>query len=152
MTAREDVREGAEVLQDFWGWKVTSDWWGSRREPSARVSRRAYCWDQSGPPPGARPASGRGCMWKPSKVILNKRARGRASEAFFSEQSLGLVRLDDPTVEPCLLRISLPRSESQICSRFLRWESRELSNSRCLARCQYHWMLIPIWFVLEADW
>ena len=66
----------------------------------------------------------------------------------FSEQSLGLARLHDPTVEPCLLWISLSGSESQLCSRFLWWESRELSKSRCLARCQYHRMLIPFGFVL----
>ena len=75
-------------------------------------------------------------------MILNKRP-GEEHLKLFSEQSQGLARLHDPTVEPCLLWISLSGSESQLC-----WESRELSKSRGLAHCQYHGVLIPIGFVL----
>ena len=80
-------------------------------------------------------------------MILNKRP-GEEHLKLFSEQSLGLARLHDPTVEPGLLWTSLSGSESQLCSRLLRRESRELSKSRGLAHCQYHGVLIPIGFVL----
>ena len=80
------------------------------------------------------------------QVVLNKRAWGRASKALFWTKSAA-GRLRGPAVEPCLLPISLSGSESQLCWRFLWWESWELSKSRCLAHSRYHRMLISIGFL-----
>lgn len=94
MTAREGRQGRSGSAAGFWGWKVTSDWWEAGGSLQ-RVSRRAYCWDQAVLPQEPAGIRQRGARGSRLQVILNKRARGRASEAF-SEQSLGLARLDDP--------------------------------------------------------
>lgn len=115
----------------FLGMKKSHQTDGEAREPSAKWAGGPTAEIKAGPPPGALPASGR-VRWKPSPGDSEQNGPGEEHQKLFLNKAWA-GKAGWPHGGAPVCSGSASPGLNQICSRFLWRESRELSNSRCLA-------------------